>query len=140
MLSLSLSPCDDGDPDDLLVSGDPMPEATLLRKEQLNYLIAAIEELPERLRTVITEFFLLERPMAEIARTLGVGEPRVSQMRAEALVLLRGALHTALDPHLVPRNERPTPCVVRRRDEYFRAVADRHNVRSGRGAQLEISA
>ena len=75
----------------------------------------AIAELPERLRHVVEQYFIAERPMAEIAATLGVTESRVSQLRAEALVLLRDALNNALEPDLVARGVppgrrgRPTP-------------------------------
>ena len=140
VLSLDLSPDDGGTLDDLLVSRDPMPEAAALHRERLEYLVAAIDELPERQRIVVTEYFLAERPMAEIAETLGVSESRVSQIRAEALVLLRDALNTALDPELVPQPERPNGCAARRREEYFRAVATRHSLRSVRSGPIDVSA
>jgi RNA polymerase sigma factor FliA len=40
----------------------------------------------------VTAYFFDERPMAEIAAELGVTESRVSQLRAEALGLLRDGL------------------------------------------------
>ena len=61
--------------------------------------------------------------MAEIAAELGVTESRVSQMRAEALVLLKDALNRALEPELVAPHARPDGCAARRRDAYFAAVA-----------------
>ena len=67
----------------------------------------AIAELPERLRHVVEQYFLAERPMAEIAATLGVSESRVSQIRAEALVLLRDALNHELEPELVAPHAAP---------------------------------
>ena len=85
------------------------------------YMVEAVAELPERLRVVVEQYFLAERPMAEIAEELGVSESRISQMRAEALVLLRGALNRALEPELEPvagarhRLRRPSPRVVLRR-------------------------
>jgi RNA polymerase sigma factor for flagellar operon FliA len=63
--------------------------------------------------------------MADIAAELGVSESRVSQMRAEALVLLKDAMNSALDPELVTPHERPDGCAARRRDAYFAAVASR---------------
>ncbi len=50
---------------------------------------------------MVEDYFLAERPMAEIADELGVTESRVSQLRAEAMVLLRDALNSQLDPELV---------------------------------------
>ena len=49
-------------------------------------------------------------------------------MRAEALVLLRDALNTELDPELVQPAARPDGCAARRREAYFAAVAARHAV------------
>ena len=67
-----------------------------------------------------------ERPMAEIAEKLGVSESRVSQMRAEALVLLKDAMNAQLEPELVTAPARPEGCAARRREAYFAAVAARH--------------
>ena len=44
-------------------------------------------------------------------------------MRAEALVLLKDGLNSALDPELVPVAERPDGCANRRRVSYFAAIA-----------------
>ncbi|WP_341923889.1 sigma-70 family RNA polymerase sigma factor [Nocardioides psychrotolerans] len=118
---------------DTLVSPTAGPEDMLEHRERLQYLVEAIDELPERLRVVVTEYFLAERPMAEIAAELDVSESRVSQIRAEALVLLRDALNTALDPDLVAPHPRPEGCAARRRDAYFAAVVERHAAGPQRG-------
>ena len=78
-------------------------------------------------RSEAWRLLLAERPMAEIAERLGVSESRISQIRAEALVLLRDAMNHALDPELVPVAERPDGCAARRRQSYFQAVASRHD-------------
>ena len=75
-----------------LVSPEPSQEERLLGEERSGTLHAAVEALPERLRIVVQGYFLGERPMAEIARELGVSESRISQMRAQALELLREAM------------------------------------------------
>ena len=111
---------------DSLVSPTVGPADVLEHRERLQYLIEAIDELPERLRVVVTQYFIAERPMAEIAAELDVSESRVSQIRAEALVLLRDALNTALDPDLVAPHPRPEGCAARRRDTYVAAVVERH--------------
>lgn len=112
--------------EELLVSPMPGPEDEAEQHERLEYLVAAIEELPERMRVVVQEYFLAERPMAEIAATLGVTESRISQIRAEALVLLRDAMNSALDPALVAPHPRPQGSAAKRRMAYFDAVAARH--------------
>lgn len=110
---------------ELVRSGEPGPEASLELTERLEYLQAAITELPERLRLVVEGYFLEERPMAELAAELDVTESRISQMRAEALVLLRDALNAHLDPDLLTPHARPGGVVARRRDAYVAAVATR---------------
>jgi RNA polymerase sigma factor for flagellar operon FliA len=70
------------------------PESILLHREELGYLHDAVAELPERLRVVITAYFLHERKMTDIAAELGVSESRVSQMRAEALRLMKAGIAT----------------------------------------------
>ena len=78
---------------EVLPTHDETPEALLVRREQIGYLRDAIEELPERLRTVIKQYFFEQRKMTDIAADLGVTESRVSQMRAEALTLLQASFH-----------------------------------------------
>ncbi|WP_230487134.1 sigma-70 family RNA polymerase sigma factor [Nocardioides anomalus] len=124
---LSLDAGEDGTAaSEALASPEPTPDAMVEHRERLQYLEAAVVELPERLRHVVQGYFIDERPMAELAEELGVTESRISQLRAEALVLLRDALNTALDPELVAPAERPEGVAARRRTAYFRAVADRH--------------
>jgi RNA polymerase sigma factor FliA len=109
--------------DDMLASHVAGPEDTLEHREQIAYLQDAIAELPKRLRTVVHGYFFEDRPMAVIAAELGVTESRVSQMRGEALVLLKDAMNSALEPDLVEPSKRPSGCAARRRDAYFAAVA-----------------
>ncbi len=111
---------------EMVVSDTPTPADLVEHRERLEYLVEAIAELPERQRIVIEDYFLAERPMAETAARLGVSESRVSQIRAEALVLLRDALNHALDPELVQPASRPDGCAAQRRATYVQAVAARH--------------
>ena len=79
--------------------------------------------LPERLRAVVIGYFYQERPMLEIADELGVTESRVSQLRAEALILLRDGLNAHLDPDTIPAEPRPDGRPARRRAAYHAAIA-----------------
>jgi RNA polymerase sigma factor FliA len=133
---LSLQGAQDASLEDMLPSGGPTPEQLVEHRERLTYLVEAVAELPERLRIVVSEYFLEERPMAEIAAELGVTESRVSQMRAEALVLLRDALNHELDPAQLPPHARPQGSAARRREAYFAAVAARHAASVRRPAGL----
>ncbi len=119
---LSLQGFTTGTAEDMVTDPTTGPEDLLIHRERIGYLHQGIDALPERLRTVITEYYLNERPMAEIAAELGVTESRVSQLRAEALTLLKDGLNTHLDPDLVSTPERPDGCVARRRATYYNAI------------------
>jgi RNA polymerase sigma factor FliA len=116
--------------EDLVTEKTPGPEDMLLRREQIGYLHHAIGSLPERLQVVVTEYFLQERPMADIAADLGVTESRVSQLRAEALSLLKDGLNTHLNPDLAPAPDNPDSIVARRRASYYQSIGDNTSVRS----------
>jgi RNA polymerase sigma factor for flagellar operon FliA len=102
----------------------------LIRREQIGYLHHAIGSLPERLQTVITEYFLHERPMADIAADLGVTESRISQLRAEALSLLKDGLNTHLNPDLAPVPDNPDGITARRRASYYASIANSTSLNS----------
>ena len=104
-------------------SGASSPASPGASACQVAYLHDAVVHLPERLRTVVEGYFFQDRPMADIAEELGVTESRISQLRAEAVALLRGALTTALDPQLAERHERPNGCAARRKEAYYASVA-----------------
>ena len=94
------------------------PEALLVLREQLGYMHDAVELLPERLRFVVTAYFFEQRQMAEIGAELGVSESRVSQLRAEALVMLRDGINAQFEPS-------PEPTPLRKRSGAARqAYAD----------------
>ncbi|WP_250007029.1 sigma-70 family RNA polymerase sigma factor [Actinoplanes sp. M2I2] len=116
--------------DDMVTEPSAGPEEMLIRRERLGYLLDAIEALPERLRAVVRGYFFDERPMARIAEDLGVTESRVSQLRAEALKLLRDGLNTHLDPALAAENPVKPGCVARRRSAYYDQIGDRGTLQS----------
>jgi RNA polymerase sigma factor for flagellar operon FliA len=132
---LSLQGFAAGTAEDMVPERTPGPEELLLHRERIGYLHDAIQALPERLRMVVTAYFFAERPMTEIAEELGVTESRVSQLRAEALVLLRDGMNSHLNPDLVDDAERPGGCVARRREAYYAEIAARGDLRS----RLEVT-
>jgi RNA polymerase sigma factor FliA len=115
----------DGDAEDLLPTDQATPEQTLLGREQHAYLRDAIAALPARLRTVIEGYFLHERPMQHLADELGVTESRISQLRAEALLLLRDGLHTHLDPERLAPERHPGGRAAKRKAAYYADIATR---------------
>lgn len=99
-----------------------VPHQALEAREELGYLRDAVEQLPERLRTIVEACFFEDRQLRELAEEFGVSESRVSQLRAEALVLLRNALWAQLDPELVPEEPLPDGLAARRRRAYYARV------------------
>lgn len=126
--------------DEVVALGTAGPEEVLVHRERVAYLHDAVAVLPERLKRVVCRYFFEERPMAEIALELGVSESRVSQMRSEALAMLKGALQSALDPSLLDRPARPEGCVARRRETYFAAVATHRDYRARVSAVVSTEA
>ena len=101
------------------------PESLLLIREQLGYLHDAISELPERLRFVVTSYFFEQRQMSDIAAEPGVTESRISQLRAEALVLLRDGINAQLEPTAVDSKTKRSGRASATRAAYFAAIAER---------------
>lgn len=99
------------------------PEESLLVNEKMQHLHAAVKALPERLRYVVEELFFHERPVVELAEELGVTQSRISQLRTEALALMKDGINANLEPALVPAAERPNGVAERRRKAYFDLVA-----------------
>ncbi|MDM7830534.1 sigma-70 family RNA polymerase sigma factor [Cellulomonas edaphi] len=110
---------------DMIVDSTSTPEESVLASERIQWLRAAVDSLPERLRGVVTAIFLEDRPVAEVAESLGVTQSRISQLRTEALLLLRDGLNTHFEPSLVAEAERPDGVAERRRQTYFAAIATR---------------
>ena len=127
---LSLQGFAAGTAEDIVPERAPGPEDLLLHRERIGYLHQAVAALPERLRRVVTAYFFVERPMLDIAGELGVTESRVSQLRSEALTLLKDGLNTHLDPGLTATADRPTGCVARRREAYYAQIASQGDLRA----------
>jgi RNA polymerase sigma factor FliA len=119
----SLQGFDDSGIDDMLPAHTTTPEDEIEHRERVAYLHDAVAHLPERLKAVVEGYFFRDLPMAELAAELGVSESRISQLRAEAIVLMRGAMTAALEPQLAARHERPEGCAARRKEAYYANVA-----------------
>ena len=104
-------------------SVDDCPAEALVARERRSVLGDAVASLPARLRKVVIDYFFEERPMLEIAEELGVTESRISQMRGEALALMRSGMTANLDPDQLPAEPRPTGRLARKKAAYYAAVA-----------------
>jgi RNA polymerase sigma factor for flagellar operon FliA len=122
-----------GDGADRLTAPGANPESIVLGREQLGHLRDAIAELPERLKHVIECYFYEQRTMADIAAELGVTESRVSQIRTEALALMRDAMRS-IDDNVAARKAANTDGVAKGREAlrqaYVAAVATRSTLSS----------
>ncbi|MET0424026.1 MAG: sigma-70 family RNA polymerase sigma factor [Actinoplanes sp.] len=126
---LSLQGFSTGAAEDMVTETALNPEEMLLHRERIGYLHDAVAVLPERLRFVVEASFLAERPLAEVAYELDVTESRVSQLRTEALALLKDGLTTHMEqqhPAAAPRNGR----VARKRAVYTAQIAARSTMSS----------
>ncbi|MHB1924579.1 MAG: sigma-70 family RNA polymerase sigma factor [Acidimicrobiales bacterium] len=107
----------DGDGASALPADERGPDVQILDRERRSYLLDAVSHLPERMRHVVVGYFFDERPMRELAEELDVTESRISQIRAEALALMRTALDAHLDgidpvAELAPRTAKRTAAYV----------------------------
>lgn len=109
--------------DAILPSTSETPEAVLLERERQSYLRDAVSSLPERLRAVVIGVFFEDRPMRELADELGVSESRISQLRTEALKLLRDGMNAQLSPELLP--VATAGVAAGRREAYYATIATR---------------
>ena len=73
-------------------SDDPDPFEIIAGQEDRERLVAAMHQLPDRLKLVLQLFYVEELNLTEIAEVLEVSVPRVHQLRAKALKDLRGLM------------------------------------------------
>ncbi len=128
VLALDHEVTDDIDEDLTLVdvltdhrSVEPLEE--LETRELHAYLRDAVVLLPERHRLVIVGYFLEGRTSQELARFLGVTESRISQLRSEALLMLREGIEAQYDASR-PQVGDVSGRVARRKAVYADAIAD----------------
>jgi RNA polymerase sigma factor FliA len=125
---LSLQGFAAGTAEEMVTESTLNPEEMLLHRERIGYLHDAVAVLPERLRFVVEASFLQERPLAEVAAELDVTESRVSQLRTEALALLKDGLTRHMDQQ--DTGTAKDSCVSRRRAVYAAQIAARSTMAS----------
>ena len=118
-----------GERDDLSL-GDVLHDRTALEpseeleaREMRGYLRDAVELLPERHRLVIVGYFLESRTSEELARFLDVTESRISQLRSEALIMLREGIDCQYRDG--ERSVDPRGRVARRKAGYATAIGEK---------------
>jgi RNA polymerase sigma factor for flagellar operon FliA len=125
--------------DSILPADELSPDNVLMERERQAYLIDAVAALPDRLRHVVVGYFFEERPMQDLADELNVSPSRISQMRAEAVALLRDGLNSQLDPDALTLEDEASPRVAKRKAAYVAAVASGSNFHSRLSASTHRS-
>jgi len=115
----------DGAVADMVVDGSVGPLDALVNGEQVEYLRAGITCLPEKLRYVVEQLFFHDRPVIELADEMGLTRSRISQLRTEALSLLKDGLNANLDADVAPAVDPHEGVVERRRQAYYASIAAR---------------
>src|SRR5947207_2671938 len=95
------------------------PSEELETRELLGYLRDAVGLLPERHRLVVVGYFLEGRTSLELAQLLGVTESRISQLRSEALEMLKDGIEAQYTNVIEPA---PAGRPPRRRADYATAI------------------
>ena len=129
VLALEHEVSDDVDDDltlvDVLVDHAAIEPSEELETRELHaYLRDAIALLPERQRMVVLGYFLEGRTSQELARFLGVTESRISQIRSEAIQMLKDGIEAQ---YAAGSSSAPAPRgrSARRKAAYVDAIGDR---------------
>jgi RNA polymerase sigma factor FliA len=75
------------------------PFSHLLQSEIRYYLASAIDDLPDRERTIISLYYYEDFTMAEIGHCLNLNRSRISQIHSRAMMKLRTSLRTLGGPN-----------------------------------------
>lgn len=70
----------------------PSPQGTLEEKEQIEYLIKALDKLNEKDKTILSLYYYEEFTLKEIGEVLKVSESRICQLHSRAILHLRKAM------------------------------------------------
>lgn len=95
------------------------PSEELESRELHAYLRDAVHLLPERHKLVIVGYFLEGKKSQDLAQLLNVTESRISQLRSEALAMLRDGIEAQYES--APAEE-PAGRVARRKAGYATAI------------------
>jgi RNA polymerase sigma factor for flagellar operon FliA len=92
LLSLEEMTTPDGQPVEIAADPNTDPLADVTDDAMRDALVAAIDQLPERERLVMSLYYERELNLKEIGAVLSVTESRVCQLHGQALARLRGRL------------------------------------------------
>jgi RNA polymerase sigma factor for flagellar operon FliA len=98
------------------------PDESVELAEVRGYVRDALDKLPDRHRMVAIGYYLEGRTFEELAELLAITPSRVSQLRAEAVIMMRDGIDTQYDPE-PSAPTRPVGRVARRQARYAAAIA-----------------
>jgi RNA polymerase sigma factor for flagellar operon FliA len=104
------------------------PDEDVELREMRGYLRDAVRLLPERHRAVIIGYFLDGATSLDLARYLGVTESRISQLRSEALVMLREGIDAQFEGPVTAPDE-VKGRVARRKARYASEISSASDYR-----------
>jgi RNA polymerase sigma factor for flagellar operon FliA len=96
------------------------PDELVENAELAGYLRSALHTLPERHRLIVVGLYLEGRSFEELAKLLGVTPSRISQLRADAVEMLRDGIEAQYRP---APDEAPKGRVELRRARYAADIA-----------------
>lgn len=103
----------DGEEEDFLernfVGGEEDPLEKLLNKNMREVLVNAIEDLPEREKSVMGLYYEQDLNLREIGEVLGVTESRICQLHSQAIARLRARIFGAKPELRAEGSDRPIP-------------------------------
>jgi RNA polymerase sigma factor for flagellar operon FliA len=109
---------------EFLVAETALPEEVILEAEQLQYLRAAVDALPEKMRHIVTSIYFDDQAVKDVAAELGTTHSAVSQTRAEAIRLLRDGLQTHYADNPEVEHAPESRIAAASRNAYLSRVAD----------------
>jgi RNA polymerase sigma factor for flagellar operon FliA len=103
-------------------------EEVLENRELHGYLRGALDSLPERLRMIVVGHYLEGRSLDRLADDLGLTPSRVSQLRADAIEIVRDGIEAQFRSDEVPAHDAAPPKGrVAIRQAQFAASVARHS-------------
>jgi len=122
------------DADQLVDRGSPLVEELLENTEMRGYLRAALASLPERLRIIVVGLYLENRSFEELADLLGVTTSRVSQLRADAIEMIRHGIESQFVEEDDRSSSKPKGRVAIRQARFAADIARHSDLRTRLGA------
>jgi RNA polymerase sigma factor for flagellar operon FliA len=123
--TLDRTAVEDRDASETLVDHTVMSiEEQLENRELRGYLRSALAALPERLRLIVVGHYLEGRSLDELARTFGITPSRISQLKSDAVDIIRAGMDAQFEAEAEAAPAAPKGRVAIRKARYASAIAE----------------